>query len=121
MSSGPEHKAFAAAICTAMHMVDPKDDVFVNRFGKVAAGAFVGYSAGSLPDWIEPALHPNHRKFFHSLFFAGVVGAGAYQVYKWEPADFWQSILRVAGLSICGAYLVHLAMDASTPKGLPFI
>lgn len=30
----------------------------------------------SLPDVLEPAVHPNHRKFFHSVTFAVALGFG---------------------------------------------
>jgi len=42
---------------------------------------------GTLPDVLEPALHPNHRQFYHSLGFAALLGYGTYKLYKWQPYD----------------------------------
>lgn len=76
---------------------------------------------GSLPDWIEPANHPNHRQFFHSLLFALGLGYGMKKLYDWHPDDPWYRLARVLGLIAGGAYLTHLAMDACTAKSLPLI
>ncbi|MCH7614069.1 MAG: metal-dependent hydrolase [Candidatus Marinimicrobia bacterium] len=74
-----------------------------------------------LPDIIEPAFHPNHRQFFHSLGFAGLVGYGIFRLYEWETEDELEKILRIAGMAIGGSYLIHLLCDSTTPKGLPII
>lgn len=76
---------------------------------------------GTLPDSIEPAYHPNHRQFFHSLAFAGLLGYGLYRLYQWETDDELQKLLKTLGLIAGGAYLIHLAMDATTAKSLPII
>jgi membrane-bound metal-dependent hydrolase YbcI (DUF457 family) len=86
----------------------------------VAAGGF-GAVCGSLPDVIEPAVHPNHRQFFHSIACAVMLGYGLRKLYRWQPDEAWQRVLRGAGLIAGGAYLVHLAMDATTAKSLPLI
>lgn len=87
--------------------------------GRAVAMGGVAAAAGTLPDMLEPPLHPNHRKFFHSLVAAGMLGYGVYRLYQWQPRDAGEKILRLAGLAMGGAYLVHLAMDACTPKSLP--
>lgn len=73
----------------------------------------------TLPDVIEPATNPYHRQFFHSIFFAILVGYGLFRLYEWKPQEDWQKALRFGGLAIGGAYLVHLVMDACTPFSLP--
>jgi len=78
-------------------------------------------ACGTLPDILEPALNPNHRRFFHSLGFAGLLGYGAYKLYKWQPEDENYQLLKQIGLVIGAAYLINLAMDATTPKSLPII
>jgi inner membrane protein len=75
----------------------------------------------SLPDVLEPALHPNHRKFFHSVAVFACLGYGLHRLYKWEAEDDWQRLLRVAGLVAGAAYLAHLTRDAFTAKSLPLI
>jgi len=76
---------------------------------------------GSIPDWIEPATCPNHRKFFHSFFVLGLVAYGGYKLYQWEPEEDWQKVLKWVGLVAAVGYGTHLLMDARTPKGLPLI
>lgn len=86
----------------------------------LAHGTLAG-TLGTLPDLVEPAYHPNHRRFFHSLAFAGLLGCGLYQLYQWNAEGDFQKFIRLAGLIAGGAYLVHLAMDATTAKSLPII
>lgn len=86
---------------------------------KPLAHSALAAACGTLPDILEPAFHPNHRRFFHSVGFAGLLGYGMYELYKWETEDEFYQFLKGLGLVIGGAYLVHLAMDASTPKSLP--
>jgi hypothetical protein len=59
--------------------------------------------------------------FFHSLAFACLVGHGVYKAWQWEPETETQEWIRMACMALGGAYLVHLAMDLATPKGLPVI
>ena len=75
----------------------------------------------SLPDILEPALHPNHRQFFHSIGFALVVGHGMRRVYKWETNNAWERFARGVLLVGGAAYLSHLVRDAFTAKSLPLI
>ena len=91
------------------------------RFATAVAAGSLGAFCGSLPDLLEPAIHPNHRQFFHSVAFGLLVAGGMGQVYRWKPDEPWQRVLRGAVLIAGGAYLVHLLMDATTPKSLPLI
>ncbi len=77
---------------------------------------------GTLPDILEPSTgNPNHRQFFHSFTFAGLVGKSMYKLWKWETTDEVDGLLKTVGLIVGGAYLIHLIMDSSTPKSLPLI
>lgn len=76
---------------------------------------------GTLPDLVEPAHHPHHRQFFHSVAFAALLGYLGYKLYRWKPDEQWQQVVRMLGLVAIGAYLVHLSMDAVTPKSLPLV
>ena len=69
----------------------------------------LGFALASLPDWIEPATNPNHRKFFHSFAMGGLVVYGMYGKHTEN--------MRLIGMS----YLSHLAADARTPKSIPLI
>lgn len=85
------------------------------------AGAGVAALATNLPDVLEPAMTPNHRQFFHSLLFAGILGYGLYRLYGWDAETPEQKFLRTVGLIAGGAYLVHLALDATTKRSLPLV
>ena len=74
-----------------------------------------------LPDLLEPAVHPNHRQFFHSVAFAGLIGVGAYKLYKWKPETQAGRVTRFVALVGASAYLIHLLVDAGTPKSLPLV
>jgi inner membrane protein len=88
--------------------------------GELLLCAGAGLFAAGIPDFIEPAINPHHRKFAHSfttgsllLKFANDqcgVGNGRVQQFK-------KILLAV---SIAG-YLSHLLADACTPKCLPLI
>jgi len=88
---------------------------------KPITGAGIAAVLGTLPDIIEPACSPNHRQFFHSFGMFGLVGLGLYKLNQWEPEDGFDEALRFVLMAASGAYLVHLAMDSSTPKSLPLI
>lgn len=75
----------------------------------------------SLPDVIEPAIHPHHRHFFHSIAFAGLVGYGLHRAYQWKPDTAWQELLRNTTLIVGSAYLLHLAADFLTARSLPVL
>lgn len=77
---------------------------------------------GTLPDVLEPSIgNPNHRQFFHSFTFAGLVSHGTYKLLKWGATDDFEKALKMVGIIAGGAYLIHLIMDSSTPKSLPLI
>jgi inner membrane protein len=89
--------------------------------GKSLISGVGAAACGTLPDLIEPALHPNHRQFFHSFLMLAGVGYGLKKLYDWQPesadGQFWRSV----GLVVGGAYAVHLLMDACTKRSLPLI
>lgn len=86
-----------------------------------AVGATLSATLATLPDLIEPAVHPHHRQFFHSLVFAGLVGYGIHKAYHWQPQTQLHEIIRLAVLLGGSAYLLHLAADFMTARSLPFI
>lgn len=96
-----------------------------SKRGEVTArpllGAAGGALLGTLPDIIEPALHPNHRQFFHSLGMVGLVGMGLYKLNEWKPDNDFDKTVKFFGMVAAGAYLVHLAMDSNTSKSLPMV
>lgn len=100
-----------------------------------ASGGVVGLVSSALPDGIEPADHPNHRRFAHS--WTVVAGVTAATVKSVKPAravpgdgsqaqvvvqpEFAQRLARALIPAAGAGYLSHLALDAATPKGLPLL
>lgn len=84
-------------------------------------GAIATTLLASIPDTIEPAIHPQHRQFFHSVAIAGMVGYSAFKAYHWQPETTEQKWLRIAVLVLSSAYLLHLAADLMTARSLPLL
>ncbi|WCL55545.1 metal-dependent hydrolase [Gimibacter soli] len=119
MANRVEHEiigAIAGGTVAALNN-DAKDQYAVN----FAAGAFLGKVAARLPDLLEPAIHPNHRGFFHSWLFLSVLGAGMVKLWEWEPEATNQKVLKWALLVTGAAYASHLLRDSITPKSLPIV
>lgn len=87
----------------------------------VAVAPAVGALMGRLPDILEPALHPNHRQFFHGMTVLTLLSTALLKAYRWSPEEPFEKFLRGLMLIGGGAYLSHLICDASTPKGLPLV
>jgi len=76
-----------------------------------------GGAAALLPDILEPANSPNHRKFFHSITAAGLV---VYAMSGRHTEGCSKPVLKL--LTILGmGYLSHLALDCTTPRAIDFI
>lgn len=90
---------------------------FKELIGSVIAGAVASTLTCILPDILEPASHPNHRKFFHSITAYGIVNYFSYRVSNSEFSDDEQNILQCA----LSGYASHLIADSRTPKGLKII
>jgi len=84
-------------------------------------GAALAAICTNLPDKLEPAIHPHHRQFFHSVAFVGMLGLGMYKLYKWETKTGQEDLLKFCLLVVGGSYLIHLAMDACTRRSLPLL
>lgn len=116
---------------------------------EIAGGALSGGLFGRLPDILEPATSPRHRRFAHAVMpgfaagFPAVCHVGSWQrdlraradrraVLRQQTADgllslwhgFVEFLLRLLAGAIPGAiagYWSHLLLDARTPNGLPLI
>lgn len=102
------------------------------------SAAVGGYLGAAAPDWIDPPTSPNHRSAGHSIFIAG--GGLTYAAIE---LNAWRSSLKaqadaafkcgkigqgylflIAAGAVTGfvaGYLSHLALDATTPRGLPLV
>jgi inner membrane protein len=120
MACAAEHATFNfVAVMAATAAVQHQDGrpVDGSAFAMGAAAALLP----SLPDLLEPAVHPNHRRFFHSVTFAAAVTYSMRRAYKWETQEPWERLARLAVLVGGSAYLAHLVRDAFTAKSLPLI
>lgn len=120
MACAAEHATFNfVAVMAATAVVQQRE-------GRPVGGSALAMGAAaaclpSLPDWVEPAVHPNHRRFFHSVTFAAGIAYAMRRAYKWETEEPWEKVARLAILVGGAAYLAHLVRDAFTAKSLPLI
>jgi inner membrane protein len=85
------------------------------------SGALLCSWCARLPDVVEPAFHPNHRQFFHSVAFMTLLGAGLYRTYQWQPETRGEALVRGALLVGGSAYMLHVLADACTTKSIPLV
>ena len=117
--NGATHRTIAAvAMTVTAASLSPRREETVAHAMVGCAG---GYCLGTMPDLLEPATNPHHRQFFHSLTFAVALGYCLYRLYQWEPSSSELKAVRLIGLIAGGAYLVHLALDATTKRSLPLV
>jgi inner membrane protein len=81
-------------------------------------GSILAAICTNIPDWLEPAVNPHHRQFFHSITFAAMIGGGMYKLSQWETQTEGEKLLKFCLMVAGSAYLAHLAMDACTKRSL---
>lgn len=89
--------------------------------GMPLASAGLAACFGCVPDRLEPAIHPNHRQFFHSFAVGALLIYAGKKVYDWRPEDDLGRAAKYLVLVGIAAYGIHLAMDALTKKSLPLV
>lgn len=135
MPNGNIHNTAGAILGTSIYLTiqDNSTEKRNVDLGELFLFSGIGLSTARIPDIIEPATNPNHRDFFHSLVFAGImgyVGVKALQdfqtrrlerrasgIEKWSKYEYVDIAIMIAA----GSILLHIVMDGFTPKGLPFI
>jgi hypothetical protein len=134
-----------AGVCLANAWMAGQKVSLSEFLGSTLSGALLA----KLPDFLEPATHPNHRSFFHSTMFAGTVLPTAWSIAQQQREEeirlaqecewhatissngqekrIWKEQASVhrfyAGMALgfIPGYASHLAADALTPKSLPFL
>ena len=86
--------------------------------GGALASAAAGAGVACLPDVLEPAHHPNHRGFFHSV--ATLAGIGCINKAVWESPTVSPDV-KIAVTVVSVGYASHPVKDSTTTKGIPFI
>lgn len=117
--NGPTHRLVAGAI-TAVYMGHQEKKLGVATGAPIAGGVLCSILT-ALPDILEPATSPNHRQFFHGIAFAALLARGHAKLDEWTPQTADQELLRNLGKLAIAGYLIHLALDATTRRSLPFI
>lgn len=118
--NGPTHRLVAgAAIAVAAACHEQRSGQEPTAM-PLAAGA-LGALCTNLPDILEPATSPNHRKTFHSVTCAVAIGIGMKKAWDWKPEDDLGRLVRFVMLVAGAGYLTHLALDATTKRSLPLI
>ena len=77
-----------------------------------------GSIGGVLPDRLEPAIHPRHRKFFHSILFLGLIAIGLVLLWQNDKIAEW---IKWSLTALAAALIIHLVIDGFTPAGLPLV
>lgn len=119
MANAKTHLLVGAGVGVALYIADRK--LFHKKdvtMGGIMGSLFLGMVGGLMADWLEPASHPNHRKFFHSLVFMG--GTFLYKDELCEWLGLGQEGRKYFDWFI-SAYGSHLVLDSATAKGLPII
>jgi membrane-bound metal-dependent hydrolase YbcI (DUF457 family) len=119
MSNSLAHRTVAALV-TGVAILNTETKEGKQTLAPVA-GSILAAICTNLPDKLEPAIHPHHRQFFHSVAFAALVGGGMYKLSKWETETEMEKLLKICLLVVGGSYLIHLAMDACTRRSLPML
>ncbi len=80
-------------------------------------GAGIAIIGSRIPDFLEPAKNPRHRKFFHSVAFASLVTTGTIglAVSHVDPK------IKVMGTALGGTIVGHIIQDSQTSFGVPFV
>jgi inner membrane protein len=120
MSNANAHILGAAITVGALHIAHDRAEERTASGLPLASAGLAGCLA-SLPDWLEPAIHPNHRQVFHSVTFGALLVYAGARLYEWRPEDDLGEVARYVALIGIASYVTHLAMDALTSKSLPLL
>ena len=77
-----------------------------------------GFVCGLLPDLIEPATSPSHRKFAHSVLVLCGMSIGKVAIIESKLLSPEKKLYLSCAVASYGS---HLLLDSSTPKGLPMM
>ena len=118
MANAKQHAAIGAGVGALGWFLYCKFAARPVVFGELLLAAAVGMVGGLVPDLLEPAFHPNHRRFFHSVTAGALLVHANHHVSRNTemPAE-----VRAAVHLLSLGFLSHLTADSQTPKGLPWM
>lgn len=117
--NGQAHQ-LVAGIATGIFLAERERQANIQTVQPVLGGTAAAFLT-RLPDILEPATSPNHRQFFHSLAFAGLLCLAFNELGNWQPESAGGEFLKALGQVAIPAYLIHLLLDSLTAKSLPLI
>lgn len=117
--NGPAHQV-VAGFATGVFLAERERQTGIQTAQPLLGGTAAAFLT-KLPDILEPATSPNHRQFFHSLAFAGLLCLAFKELGNWQPESAGGEFLKVLGQVAIPAYLIHLFLDSLTAKSLPLI
>lgn len=118
MANAKQHALIGAGVAAVGWFVYCKVVERPVTLGEVLLAAGVGMIGGLVPDLFEPALHPNHRRFFHSYVATALLTHANHHVSRnTQIPPEARATIHLISLG----FLSHLAADAQTPKGLPWV
>lgn len=117
--NGPAHQV-VAGFATGIFFAKQERQTGVQTAKPLVAGTAAAFLT-KLPDILEPATSPNHRQFFHSVAFAGLLCIAFDELGKWQPESADGEFLKALGQVAIPAYLIHLFLDSLTSKSLPLV
>lgn len=117
--NGPAHQ-IAAGFATGVFLAERERQGGIQTAQPLLAGTAAAFLT-KLPDILEPATSPNHRQFFHSVAFAGLIGFAFHKLGKWRSESAGGEFLKSLGQIAIPAHLIHLLLDSLTAKSLPLV
>lgn len=142
--NGRAHKVVGASVGAGVALYRACDKPTVPAV-EALGGGIAGWFVGRGPDILEPATSPRHRGPFHSVAFALALVLGDAKLIEFQDSArawaneheckamgatwwsaLWHNLLALLGRlgagalsAVCPSYWSHLALDATTPQGLP--
>ena len=116
--NGHTHRVVGGIVGGAAYLLATKALGLEPTVTGLAVSVGVGVIGSSLHDFVEPAAHPNHRAFFHSIAATGALAVSLRRCWLSTALGADQKALLMVGGLAC---MSHPCLDALTPKGLPII
>lgn len=150
MPNGATHQVLGAmtGVTTANRFIVPMlqpDEEEAGTPALVGASLVAGGVGGTVPDLLDPPVHPNHRGLYHSVAMGCLVAGGAVLTLKalrrkagsarassqvrdkrraandGSGITAKEALIGGALLALLVGVLSHLVADSGTPSGLPLV
>lgn len=108
------HFAISALVGIGTYLAFKRQDHVQPTLDGVISSGLLGGTIGLLPDLVEPARHPNHRQFFHSGAWLGLMALSGEKVNQNPNVALENKRLLWFALA---CYTSHLLADSNSQKG----